>query len=113
LGYAYGLTYPFIDDLLDANVLSDAEKKKYSNLIRTTLLTESVPPLGEWPGENKKLLEFVHSELTEAFHFIKEQQSEETIHTFFEQSYVFFHSQEVDRDKELSNKTYTNEELYI
>ncbi|MEH7237550.1 polyprenyl synthetase family protein [Bacillus sp. JJ1562] len=113
LGYAYGLTYPFIDDLLDAKVLSDFEKKKYTNLIRTTLLTGTVPPLGEWTGENKELLEFVHSELSEAFQFIKNQQPKETLHTFFEQSYVFFHSQEVDREKDLSNGTYTNEELYI
>ena len=34
LGYSYGLTYPFIDDLLDTNVLSHQEKKRYSELIR-------------------------------------------------------------------------------
>ena len=33
--------------------------------------------------------------------------------SFFEQSYVFFNSQEVDREKDLSNANYTNEELYI
>jgi hypothetical protein len=49
LGYSYGLTYPFIDDLLDANILSKLEKKKYSDLIRTTLITGAVPELGEWP----------------------------------------------------------------
>ncbi|MEH7225999.1 polyprenyl synthetase family protein [Bacillus sp. JJ1566] len=113
LGYAYGLTYPFIDDLLDASVMSDVEKKRYSNLIRTTLLTEEVPPLGDWKGKNKELLEFVHSELTEAFHYIKNQQPRETLHSFFEQSYVFFHSQEVDRDKDLSNEMYTNEDIFI
>ncbi|MDR4886133.1 polyprenyl synthetase family protein [Fredinandcohnia sp. QZ13] len=113
LGYAYGLTYPFIDDLLDATVLSSVEKKKYSTIIRTTLLTESVPPLGEWTGKNQELLQFIHSELTEAFQYIKNQQSKETVHSFFEQSYVFFHSQEVDRKKELSDETYTNEDLYI
>lgn len=113
LGYAYGLTYPFIDDLLDAAVLSDHEKRKYSDLIRTTLLTETVPELGKWTGTNKKLLEYVHTELTEAFNYIKTQQPQETMHTFFEQSYVFFKSQEVDRDKDLLNATYTNEELYV
>ena len=35
LGYAYGLTYPFIDDLLDSKVLSENEKGAYSELIRT------------------------------------------------------------------------------
>ncbi|MEH7388605.1 polyprenyl synthetase family protein, partial [Bacillus sp. JJ1521] len=113
LGYAYGLTYPFIDDLLDSMVLSDHEKRKYSDLIRTTLLTKTVPVLGEWTGKNKKLLEYVHSELTEAFKYIKSKQPQETIHSFFEQSFVFFKSQEVDRNKDLSIATYTNEEIYV
>lgn len=113
LGYAYGLTYPFIDDLLDAKVLSDQEKREYSNLIRITLITQTVPALGEWPDDNKELLEFIHSELAEAFQFIKDHQPQETLHSFFEQTYVFFKSQEVDREKVLSNDTYTNEELYI
>ncbi len=34
LGYAYGLTYPFIDDLLDSDVLTAEEKKQYSAFIR-------------------------------------------------------------------------------
>ena len=113
LGYSYGLTYPFIDDLLDANVLSDEEKKQYSTLIRTTLLTGTVPKLGVWHGENKALIEFIHSELREAFHFIQSHQLPETRQAFFEQSYVFFNAQEEDRVKELSDATYSNEELYI
>ena len=56
LGYSYGLTYPFIDDLLDANVLSAQEKKQYSDLIRTTLITGSVPELDEWTGNNTDLI---------------------------------------------------------
>jgi geranylgeranyl pyrophosphate synthase len=113
LGYAYGLTYPFIDDLLDSGVLSDKEKKQYSDLIRTTLITGSVPELGEWTGDNKDLIQYIHSELRDAFKYIKDHQRRETIDKFFEQSYVFFNSQEVDREKDLSNANYTNEELYI
>lgn len=113
LGYSYGLTYPFIDDLLDASVLSLEEKKQYSELIRTTLITRSVPELGEWNGRNKELIRSIHSELREAFESIKNQQRQETLQSFFEQSYVFFHSQEVDRVKDLSNGHYTNEEIYI
>jgi geranylgeranyl pyrophosphate synthase/mRNA-degrading endonuclease YafQ of YafQ-DinJ toxin-antitoxin module len=114
LGYAYGLTYPFIDDLLDSKVLSEKEKKQYSNLIRTTLTTGAVPKLGgDWDEKNKALISFIHSELREGFEYIKAQQQPETIKSFFEQSYVFFHSQEVDREKTLSNRNYTNEELYI
>ncbi|QCJ41513.1 polyprenyl synthetase family protein [Bacillus sp. S3] len=113
IGYAYGLTYPFIDDLLDSKVLSDTEKKQYSDLIRTTLITGSVPELGEWFGENMSLMRYIHSELREGFNYIKSIQRPGKLKTFFEQSYVFFHSQEVDRVKELSNTKYTNDELYI
>lgn len=113
LGYSYGLSYPFIDDLLDAKVLSKKEEKQYANLIRTTLITGSVPELGEWPGENKDLIRYIHSELREAFEYIKAHQPKENRETFFEQSFVFFNSQEVDRFKDLSNANYTNEELYV
>ncbi|NWQ44377.1 polyprenyl synthetase family protein [Bacillus sp. EB106-08-02-XG196] len=114
IGYAYGLTYPYIDDLLDSKVLSEKEKKQYSNLIRTTLTTGAVPKLGgEWEDKNIALITFIHSELREGFEYIKAQQNTETIKSFFEQSYVFFHSQEVDREKNLSYGNYTNEELYI
>lgn len=113
LGYCYGLTYPFIDDLLDAKVLSEEEKKQYSDLIRTTLITESVPELGEWGGANIDLIRYIHSELREAFEYIKANQKPETMKSFFQQSYVFFNSQEVDREKDISNPNYTNEELYI
>lgn len=113
LGYSYGLTYPFIDDLLDANVLSTKEEKQYSDLIRTTLITGSVPELGEWPGNNTDLIRFIHSELRDAFEYMKDHQRKETMKSFFEQSYVFFHSQEEDREKDLSNGNYTNEELYL
>ncbi|MEH7522600.1 polyprenyl synthetase family protein, partial [Bacillus sp. JJ1503] len=99
LGYSYGLTYPFIDDLLDSGILSDKEKKQYSDLIRTTLITGSVPKLGEWTGKNKGLIRFIHSELKAAFEYIKAHQRQATISSFFEQSYVFFNSQEVDRVK--------------
>lgn len=113
LGYSYGLTYPFIDDLLDAKVLSVKEKKQYSDLIRTTLITGSVPELGEWSGINKDLIQYIHAELREAFEYIKSHQRPETSKAFFDQAYVFFNSQEVDRVKDLSNGNYTNEDLYI
>jgi geranylgeranyl pyrophosphate synthase len=113
LGYSYGLTYPFIDDLLDADVLSEREAKQYSNLIRTTLITGTVPRLGDWSGKNKNLIKYIHSELREAFEYIRAHQKPETLTSFFEQSYVFFQSQEVDRLKALSNPHYSNEELYI
>ncbi|UJL47742.1 polyprenyl synthetase family protein [Virgibacillus sp. NKC19-16] len=112
LGYSYGLTYPFIDDLLDSEVLSDHEKIEYSSLIRQSIVTQSVPELF-WTGNNKELIQYIHSELCEAFEYIKTHLRPETREKFFDQSYIFFHSQEVDRLKDLSNANYTNEELYI
>ena len=82
-------------------------------MIRTTLITKSVPELGEWTENTKELIQYIHSELREAFEYIKDNQRQETLNSFFEQSYVFFHSQEMDREKDLSNANYTNEELYI
>ncbi|MDP4099438.1 polyprenyl synthetase family protein [Paenibacillus sp. P96] len=113
LGYSYGLTYPFIDDLLDSQVLTLQEKKKYSHMIRTALLTGTVPKLGEWTGSNMAMIRYVHAELRDAFEYIKGVQRPETQRTFFEQSYVFFHSQEIDRMKDLSHADYANEDLYI
>ncbi|MEK4149679.1 polyprenyl synthetase family protein [Robertmurraya sp. FSL W8-0741] len=113
MGYAYGLTYPFIDDLLDSDVLSPSEKKQYSQLIRTTLTTGTVPALGKWTQETEPLMKYIHAELREAFEAIKKQQRSTTIDEFFEQSYVFFQSQEIDRNKDLNNRNYTNEDLFI
>lgn len=113
LGYSYGLTYPFIDDLLDSGVLNAQEKVQYSDFIRTSLLSGIVPELTEWNGSNKEMIQFVHSELQDAFEYIKKHQRPDTQHTFFEQSYVFFQSQDMDRVKDLSNANYTNEELYL
>ncbi len=113
LGYAYGLTYPFIDDLLDSKILSVHEKSQYTNLIRTTLVSGSVPEVGDWTSDNKELMTFIHSELQQAFDYIKAYQSPEKMSSFLEQSYVFFHSQEEDRLKDLENGGYTNEELFI
>ncbi|GLI09308.1 hypothetical protein YDYSG_53400 [Paenibacillus tyrfis] len=113
LGYSYGLTYPFIDDLLDAQVLTAQEKAHYSDMIRTALLTGSVPELGEWSGARKAMIQYIHSELREAFEYMKSRQRPETQHLFFEQAYVFFHSQELDRAKDMTHATYTNEELYV
>ncbi|HWL13910.1 MAG TPA: polyprenyl synthetase family protein, partial [Ureibacillus sp.] len=111
LGFCYGLTYPFIDDLLDADLLSEAEKKRYSELIRTSLITGVVPPLGSgWKETTLQFLRYIHAELKEAFEYI---QSQAKSVQFFEQAYVFFQSQEIDRQKQLANTAYTNEELYV
>ncbi|MGL5354048.1 MAG: polyprenyl synthetase family protein, partial [Clostridium sp.] len=113
LGYCYGITYPFIDDLFDSKVLSPKEEKQYSELIKETLVTGIVPPLGKWDGENINLIKYIHEELKIAFEYIKNYQSDESMEGFLNQSYVFYKSQEDDRTKDLENSNYTNEEIYI
>ncbi|WP_127531365.1 polyprenyl synthetase family protein [Paenibacillus kobensis] len=113
LGYSYGLTYPFIDDLLDAQVLTAEEKARYSGVIRTALLNGTVPELGEWNVSDNVMFRYIQLELSEAFEYIKRHQLPEERQLFFEQAFVFFHSQELDRAKDLSHATYTNEELFI
>lgn len=113
LGYSYGLTYPFIDDLLDSSVLTALEKEQYGRMIRTALLTGTVPEPGKWAGSNKELIRFVHAELRDAYMYIRRHQRPETQRLFFEQSYIFFHAQDIDRTKMLTHATYTNEELYV
>ncbi|MBD8499711.1 polyprenyl synthetase family protein [Paenibacillus arenosi] len=113
LGYCYGLTYPFIDDLLDSDALNESEKEQYSNMIRTAIINGEVPELGEWAGNNADIIPFIHAELRDAFEYIKNHQRSSTLNTFFEQSYVFFHSQDIDRVKVLTNTHYTNEDLYV
>ncbi|MEO3946287.1 polyprenyl synthetase family protein [Gorillibacterium sp. CAU 1737] len=116
IGYSYGLTYPFVDDLLDAQVLDAREKEQVSSILRESLVTGQVPDWtlwGDWREENLFLMRYVYAELKEAFEFIRDQQREETQQYFFEQAYVFYQAQEVDRTKSLSYPGYTNEDLYL
>lgn len=112
LGYYYGLTYPFIDDILDAKVLASDEEKKYTSLIKESIITGNVPSFNNWSGKNKNLVVYIQKELTEAFEYIKNNQDHTTIKSFFEKCYVFFNSQEIDRKREINNRFYTNEEIY-
>lgn len=113
LGYSYGLTYPFIDDILDSDLLTSAEKEQYSRLIRSALLTGSVPKLGDWSGSQPELIRYIHGELREAFEYIKGRQQPQVQGVFFEQAYVFFQAQDVDRTRSLEDAGYSNEALYV
>lgn len=113
LGYCYGLTYPFIDDLLDSKALTPQEKLDYASVLRAALKTGDVPSLEQWAGISNPMLRFIHSELSQAFEYVKSCQHPQTQQAFFEQAYVFFHAQELDRIKELDNSGYSNEQLYI
>ncbi|MCU6707451.1 polyprenyl synthetase family protein [Paenibacillus sp. J5C_2022] len=114
LGYSYGLTYPFIDDLIDSGILGPEGSAQYASIIRDALLTGEVPEQGEWPDPHGDLMQFVHSELSEALQYLKTyQQQPGARHSFFEQAYVFFQSQHVDRTRSMSERNLTNEELYV
>ena len=114
LGYAYGLTYPFIDDLLDARILSSDDAKRYSDFIRKTLLTGVIPPLENvWEAKNIHLITFIHMELSEAFLYIQAHQNSSSVKQFHRYAYIFFQSQEADRNKSLSYAHYTNAEVYV
>lgn len=113
LGYYYGLTYPFIDDLLDSGALNAEEQEQYTRMIRMTIRTGVVPELGEWTGRHQEMVRFIHAELREAYEFIRGYQNQDTQDVFFEQSYIFFESQDADRCKTLGYAHYSNEELYL
>ncbi|HZG77882.1 MAG TPA: polyprenyl synthetase family protein [Paenibacillus sp.] len=113
LGYSYGLTYPFIDDLLDSKALTPQEKADYARLIRDALRTGAVPEWGGEAGTDSAAFRFIFSELRDAFEYVRRTQRPERRRRFFEQTYVFFHAQESDRAKDLAYAAYTNEELYL
>src|SRR5690606_14712048 len=113
LGYCYGLTYPFIDDLLDSKALNEQEKQEYSSMLREALLTGIVPELAQWSAADKPMLSFIYRELSEAFQYVKRNLRSSSRQKFFEQAYIFFHAQEIDRIKDMSNSTYPNEQLYL
>ncbi|WP_068785755.1 polyprenyl synthetase family protein [Paenibacillus phocaensis] len=113
IGYYYGLTYPYIDDLLDSGVLNAEEQEQYIRMIRMTVRTGIVPDMGEWSGRHPERVRFIQAELREAYEFIRGYQNPETQDLFFEQSYLFFESQDADRQKTLDHGHYSNEELYL
>lgn len=114
IGYYYSITYPFIDDLLEADsILNEKERFQFSDALEKTLKTGNVPEMKVPEGQNKKFTSFVYSELKEAFKEIKASIPEENRKSFFEKAYIFYKAQEVDRLKTLDNKNYTNEDLYV
>lgn len=114
MGYYYGITYPLIDDLLDSDrALTKQERDICSKMIGVALEMGTVPAMPQIEGANQKVLQFVYSELKEAFDAMKEHQTDDRRKSFFEKAYVFYQSQENDRSKTLSNPTYTNEDLYL
>ncbi|TQV85372.1 polyprenyl synthetase family protein [Aliikangiella coralliicola] len=114
LGYSYGLTYPFIDDLQDsASVLNDEEKEVFNQAIRQSLLQGKVVEFPQFSKKNQRSMTFVYQELSEAFDYIRDCRSPHAAKTFFEQAFIFFEAQDIDRRRTLSSKKYTIEELFL
>ena len=94
--------------------LSTQEKRQYSDLIRRTLVTGMVPELGDWPGRNRELIEFIHAELRQAYEYITGASAAGNPPKCFLMNRMYsLMLQELDRNKLLANPNYTNEELYI
>ena len=115
IGYYYGLTYPFVDDFLDADsVLTASEKTYVTEMIRFTLENHQVPAehyLEQSP--NRTLIHFVYHELQQGFTYIQAHYPEEEYADLYNAFYIFFSAQEQDRNKSLDNPNYTNEELFV
>lgn len=114
LGYYYGLTYPLIDDLQDsALALNDVEKEKFNQAIRNSLLKGRVEPFPTFSKKNQSRMRFIYEELSESFEFIRYSQSEPNAARFFEQAFIFFEAQDIDRKRKLGDKQYTYEEIFV
>ncbi|WP_144395480.1 polyprenyl synthetase family protein [Pleionea sediminis] len=104
LGYCYGLTYPFIDDLLDDNyVLSERDKRVFNDAINRSLLTGHVVECPTFDSTVQSQMQFIYRELREAFETIRHLQPAEQSQQFFEQAYIFFKAQDIDRTRSLAN----------
>lgn len=103
LGYAYGLTYPFVDDLLDSNdLLSEADKATFSQALRQTLLTGKVVAYPSFENDSEQL-RAIYKELKWAFEFIQETLEGQQSSLFFQRASVFFEAQAIDRDRSLKS----------
>lgn len=114
LGYCYGLTYPFIDDLQDSSeALSREEQLLFNSAIRESLMTGTVVTCPEFSEQNKSSMQFIYSELKSAFELIKEYLPEQQSQQFFEKATVFFEAQNIDRCRQLSDENISSLELFM
>jgi geranylgeranyl pyrophosphate synthase len=115
IGYYYGLTYPFIDDFLDADsVLTKPEQATISEMISSTLINNQVVAMKiDQNSPNYPLIQFVYQELHTGFQYIQAHYPPEKYTDMYNTFYIFYYAQEVDRKKSLDNPHYSNEELFI
>ncbi|MGQ8364181.1 polyprenyl synthetase family protein [Glaciecola sp. 1036] len=114
LGYCYGLTYPLIDDIQDSsNFLDSDEKEAFNQAIRESLLCGKVTAFPEFKHAHKEVMSFIYEELEAAFKCIQSYLSDQEAKYFFEQAFVFFEAQNIDRKKSLNSNEYSDESLYL
>ncbi len=114
LGYSYGLTYPFIDDLQDScSALEPSEKELFNQAIRQSLLSGEVVECPTFSQKNQQQMSFIYAELQLAFNTIKSFRSESECLRFFEQAFIFFEAQDIDRQRKLASQHYSIEELFL
>ncbi len=113
-GYYYGITYPFIDDLQDSSTaLNRKDKTLFNQAIRQSLLQGKVTDFPEFSAQNNQKMQFVYKELKTAFDAIKSAQSTQAANHFFQQAFIFFEAQDIDRQRRLNNQTYSDQSIYI
>lgn len=114
LGYCYGLTYPLIDDIQDsADFLNSDEKESFNLAIRESLLSGRLANFPVFTDANTDTMRFVYEELKEAFENIKNFLPRSSANSFFEQAFVFFEAQDIDRRKTIKNGIYSDESLFL
>ncbi|MDT0594199.1 polyprenyl synthetase family protein [Glaciecola petra] len=114
LGYCYGLTYPLIDDIQDSpNFLNNEEKESFNLAIRESLLSGELAEFPVFSDANNETMCFVYEELKCAFETIKSYQSRSSAISFFEQAFVFFEAQDIDRRKSAKHGVYSDEALFL
>ncbi|WP_185964517.1 polyprenyl synthetase family protein [Aliikangiella marina] len=114
LGYYYGLTYPLVDDLQDsASALNCQEKDSFNQAIRNSLVSGKVVEFPEFSAKNQSRMRFIYRELGESFEYIRSAQSAQKAQQFFQQAFIFFEAQDIDRKRKLGEKNYSYEEIFI
>jgi geranylgeranyl pyrophosphate synthase len=102
LGYAYGLTYPLIDDVLDAEPgLTPEDKEAFNTTIRQSLILGEVQSCPEFTGPYRDAMWFIYEEMKGAFNAIRSLKTQKEARMFFDRALIFFDAQDEDRRRRL------------
>jgi len=97
LGYCYGITYPFIDDVQDSTDLSSKEHQLFKDCIVASLTDKQSSKLPVFSEKNRVFMHHVYVKLDEALTLIKKLLKNNEQDNFFAQAYIFFRAQDEDR----------------